>query len=155
MAYLDGPRSIIGPFDRLYAGFTPVAEALLRVVTGAFLVPHGAQKLFGSFDGPGIEGVTGMMTGMGFNPPEIWAWVLALSEFVGGILLAIGLLTRPAAVAAAILLFTASIMVHTPNGFFAQGGGFEHTMLWAFAALYFVFRGGNRYSIDAALGRTL
>jgi putative oxidoreductase len=151
---LPSSRAYFPALDRSLSALTPLGETLLRVVTGGFLVPHGAQKLFGAFEGPGMEGTTGFMASLGFTPPGLWAYLLALGEFGGGILLAIGLFTRLGALAAAILLFVATFTVHWPNGFFAPGG-FEYPMLWAFAALYFVFRGSNRYSVDAAIGRTL
>jgi putative oxidoreductase len=71
---------------------------------------------------------------------------------VGGILLAIGLFTRPIA----LILFIEMLVItnfHWPRGFFfsAQGGGYEYPMMWAAVLLYFVIRGGGDWSVDAKL----
>ena len=73
-------------------------------------------------------------------------------EFFGGLMLAIGLLTRLSAGAVAVLLLVA-LSVHTPNGFFWTGGGFEYPLLWAILALYFVVKGGGSLSLDRLIGR--
>jgi putative oxidoreductase len=49
----------------------------------------------------------------------------------------------------------AIVCVHLPNGFFWTSGGFEYPLLWGIVALYFVVRGGGRYSVDTAIGREI
>ena len=117
------------------------------------MIPHGAQKLFGAFGGGGLSGTAGFFSQIGLEPAFVLALLAGLGEFVGGILLAIGLFTRPAAAVTSFVLLVAVFSVHIGNGFFAQGGGFEYPALWLFITLYFVFRGGNRFSVDAARGR--
>lgn len=153
MSDTSSQKLIIPALGGLYAGGTPLFEAVLRAVVGLWMVPHGAQKLFGMFGGGGISGTAGFFSQIGLEPAVLMAVLAGGTEFFGGILLAIGLLTRPAAVAICILLLVAIFSVHIGNGFFMQTGGFEYASLWFFAALYFVFRGGNRYSVDAKLGR--
>src|SRR2546429_366661 len=61
------------------------AFLLLRLFTGTLMVGHGAQKLFGWFEGPGLQGMAGMLEKQGFPQPQRWAWLAALSEFGGGL----------------------------------------------------------------------
>ncbi|MBN9027424.1 MAG: DoxX family protein [Rhizobiales bacterium] len=145
-------KLIVPAFGGLYAA-SPFFEAVLRFVVGFWLVPHGAQKLFGLFVGGGIDGTTGFFAQIGLQPAVLLATLAGLGEFFGGLFLAIGLLTRPAALVAAFVLLVATLSVHIGNGFFMASGGFEYASLWFFAALYFVFKGGNEYSVDAKLGR--
>lgn len=150
----NGARSryYIPVFGRLYDGLGDVAWLLLRLVVGFSLVPHGMQKLFGAFNGPGMARVAANFAQQGFNPPTLFAWAVALTELVGGTLLAIGLFTRPAALAITIFLGTA-VTVHYGRGFFWTAGGFEFPLMWAVAALFFLIRGGGPLSIDRALSR--
>lgn len=147
-------RRLIPALSPLYDGLGPYVELLTRVVVGLFLVPHGAQKLFGMFGGYGISG-TGQYfaTKLGMEPGWLFALLAGLVEFFGGLLLALGLLTRPAAAAAFVLLMVAVIKVHLPAGFFATAGGYEYPLLWALVVLGFVIRGGGPLSLDARLGR--
>ena len=88
------------------------------------------------------------------QPGYLWALLIALTELVGGLLLAVGFLTRPAALAIFLFLTTA-MLHHLPTGFFWSQGGFEYPLPWAAVALAFTIRGGGRYSVDAILGREL
>lgn len=155
MTDISSQKLVVPALGGLYAAATPVAEALLRFVAGFWLVPHGAQKLFGLFGGGGISGTAGFFSQIGLEPAVPLAVLAGLAEFVGGLLLAVGLFTRPAALVTTVLLAVAVLSVHIGNGFFAQSGGFEYPALWFFITLYFVFKGGNEYSVDAKLGRTL
>ncbi len=155
MTDLSSQKLVVPALGGFYARATPLFETLLRVVLGLWMVPHGAQKLFGLFGGGGIPGTAGFFTQIGLEPAVPLAILAGSGEFFGGLLLAIGLFTRPAAVATSIVLLVAVMSVHIGNGFFAQGGGFEYPALWLFGTLYFVFRGGNQYSVDAKLGRAL
>ena len=145
-------RLAIPALGGIYAS-APFFEALLRFVVGAFLVPHGAQKLFGAFGGYGIGGTAGFMESLGFTPGVLFAVLVGAVEFFGGILIAIGFLTRPAALAAAIMLFVAALSVHW-GAFFAPEG-IEYPVLWAVAALFFAVKGASAYSVDAALGKEI
>ena len=90
---------LILPFLRpLYATLNESAETLLRLVAGGLLVTHGYGKIMNPF------GAVGMVEGLGFYPGVFWSPLLAATEFFGGILVAIGLFTRPAALASAIVL---------------------------------------------------
>lgn len=138
-------RLIIPALGKLYSGAHDGVETLLRIVTGVALVIHGAPKIVNPF------GAAGMVEGLGFYPGAFWALMLALAEFVGGILLIIGLLTRPAALASGFVLLV-TVYFH----WIVQGEGYsgaEKSILWAAILIFFVIRGGNRHSVDAKLGR--
>ena len=65
---------------------------ILRLAVDGLMAGHGAQKLFGSFSGPGIEGTAGFMEMLGLKPGRPWAWMAGLSEFGGGVLTLLGFL---------------------------------------------------------------
>ncbi|HEX7029265.1 MAG TPA: DoxX family protein [Gammaproteobacteria bacterium] len=132
-------------FDRL----SPFGYPLIRIATGAILMPHGAQKLFGWFGGYGLAG-TGQFfeTSLGMSPGYFWALVAGLIEFFGGLALVLGFLTRPAALAIAVFMGVA-MSTHIANGFFWPQGGFEYPLLWGLIALGIFLHGGNGYSLDA------
>src|SRR5918996_1091239 len=95
-----------------------VGLLLIRVVLGATMAAHGAQKLFGWFNGPGLAGTGGWLHSMGFKPARLHAAVTGLAEFGGGALLAVGLLTPPRSAAVAGGMLGAIATVHWKNGFF-------------------------------------
>jgi len=138
----------------LEKALTPIAEPALRVVAGAFLLPHGTQKLFGWFGGYGVE-ATGQFFASKLALPASFALLAGLIEVVGGLALAFGLFTRVAAALVFVMMMVVVIWVHLPVGFFWTSGGFEYPLMWAALAAYFVVRGGGRYSLDAAIGREI
>jgi len=148
----NGTRPLIRILSRLYGPFMPLTWPLIRCATGLFLVPHGAQKLFGWFGGRGLDGTTAGFAKMGFEPAWLTAPLVGGIEFFGGLLIAVGFLTRPVAFAAAIVLAVA-VTVHLPSGFFANKGGYEYAMLWTILCAAIAVRGGGRLSIDRAIGR--
>jgi len=85
------------------------------------------------------------------SPGILFAGAAGLIEFVGGLLLVLGLLTRPVAVAVMVLMLVAA-SVHIPQGFFWTNGGFEFPLMWALLAAALVLRGGGAYSLDARFG---
>jgi putative oxidoreductase len=148
------PRPIIGALAPLYAQISPLSYPLIRFVAGLFLVPHGAQKLFGWFGGGGLEGTAGFFgQALGLEPAMFWAVLVGGVEFFGGLCLAIGLLTRPVAVAVVILMAVAVVTVHLGNGFFATAGGYEYALFWGLIALAIALRGGGNMSVDRMIGR--
>jgi putative oxidoreductase len=148
------PRYLV-PF---MAGFYDTAERLayplMRLAVGAFLIPHGAQKLFGAFGGD-INQTAGLFGKLGIEPALPLAYTVGCIEFFGGILLAIGLLTRVAAAGIVIMMIVAVVKVHLGNGFFWTKAGFEYPLLWAILAFAIFLRGGGEMSVDRAIGREL
>ena len=133
-----------GPPAGVNAPLTDAGLLVLRVFAGlALALGHGLGKLPPS---PGfIEGVGQM----GFPLPALFAWAAAIAEFVGGLLLAAGLLTRPASLLIFFTMATAAFIRHAPDPF----SGKEKALLFLFVALLFLLAGAGRYSLDALLSR--
>lgn len=129
-----------------------LALLILRVVVGAIFVAHGAQKLFGSFGGPGLKGTTGFFDQLGLKPAGAMALAAGLTEFVGGLLVAVGFLTPVAALGLVVVMAVAAITVHIGNGFFAAEGGYEFNLALGAVALSLVIAGAGAYSVDGAIG---
>ena len=124
---------------------------ILRLVIGLTLAAHGAQKLFGWFGGPGMTGWTGAMNRMRIRPATPWAWASALAEFLGGIGLALGLLSPLPSAAIAGSMLVAMIIVHLPKGFFVSKGGYEFNLAILGSVAALALAGPGAYSLDAAL----
>ncbi|PTE10560.1 DoxX family protein [Mesorhizobium helmanticense] len=141
----SGKSLVIPALGSLYSALHDAGETLLRVVAGIFLTIHGSQKITDPF------GAAEMVEGLGFYPGAFWSLLLACAEFFGGIFIAIGLLTRPAAFAGMFVLLV-TVWFHWVT--MGQGfSGAEKSLLWAAILLLFVIRGGNRHSVDARIGK--
>src|SRR3954471_17519752 len=101
----------------------------IRLVVGLTVASHGAQKLFGAFGGHGIEGTAAYFEGIGLRPGRLQAWLAGLSEFFGGLLIALGLVTPVGAAAVIGVMTVAVLTVHLPNGFFITERGFEYNLV--------------------------
>lgn len=138
-------RLIVPALGGLYSGLHETAETVLRVIAGLALVAHGAGKIVDPF------AAAGMVESIGFYPGAFWSFLLACTEFFGGILIALGLLTRPASFAAFFVLL---VTVYFHGVLKAEGYmRTEKSILWSAIFFYFTIRGGNRHSIDAKIGR--
>jgi putative oxidoreductase len=128
---------------------------LIRVVLGALMAAHGAQKLFGWFGGHGLRGTASWLESMGMRPARLLATVNGFAEFGGGALLALGLLTPLGAAAVAGVMFVAIATVHWPNGFFNSNGGYEFNLLIVATAIALAMTGPGTISIDNLAGWNL
>lgn len=135
--------------DFLFGGSiesSPLADVgllVLRFATGfALALSHGYGKLLdpNSF-------ITKAVIPMGLPAPTIFGWLAIFSEFFGGILLALGLLTRPAAFLVLSVMLTALIGVHSADPFATQ----EKAVLYGLIAVAFLLKGSGRYGFDALL----
>src|SRR5215217_2011540 len=99
-----------------------LALLLVRVVVGLLMAGHGAQKLFGWFGGPGLAGITGWLGSTGMRPAGFWAFMAGLSEFGGGLLLALGLLSPLGALGIIAAMIMAIIKGHWGKGIWAHSG---------------------------------
>jgi putative oxidoreductase len=147
---VSADRLIIPAMAGFYKKASVLSYPLIRFIVGANLIPHGGQKLFGWFGGD-IEKTIAGFSSMGLEPAAFLTYLVAIVEFFGGILLAIGLLTRPIALAVVIFMAVAVFYVHWPSGFFWPEGGFEYPLMWGVIALAIFFRGGGPLSVDRAL----
>jgi len=137
-------QTAAGPFAGLAALAGPT-HALLRIGAGLLFMEHGAQKLFGALGGMGAPGQKAeLMSQMGL------AGVL---EFFGGLLIAIGLATRPVAALLFIQMLWAYFQVHMPQGGLPIQNGGELALLYALVWAYLVGNGAGPASADAALSR--
>ena len=125
---------------------------ILRLAVGLTLAAHGSQKLFGSFGGGGIGGTAPFLEQIGFRPGRLHAFLAGLSEVVGGLFLALGLLTPLASAVVVAVMFTAGVSAHLRNGFFAHKGGYEYAFILAVSALALAFTGPGEFSVDQAIG---
>ncbi|MGV1097940.1 DoxX family protein [Thiovibrio sp. JS02] len=128
------------------------AQFLIRLALAGVIFPHGAQKVFGAFAGPGFMATVNGFAAMGIPP---WAThVLMFSELVGSLLLALGLLTRVWALAIGTGMAVCMKLNHLEHGFFMnwfgrqQGEGIEYHILVLGIALALVVRGGGAFSLD-------
>lgn len=141
-------KLILPAVGGLYASGQKISPLILRLVAGIWLIPHGWPKVSG-----GAAGTAQFFSNIGLEPALLLAWVTGITEFVGGICIAIGFLTRIWAAGGVILMLVAAFAVHWPNGFGWTNGGWEYPIFWAFMLLIIFFRGGGDYSVDKALGK--
>jgi putative oxidoreductase len=119
----------------------------LRLVVGAVFVAHGGQKLFVF----GLGGTAGFMAQIGIPAPGLAAVVVTFVELLGGLALALGLLTRLASLLLAIDMVVAVVVVHLPAGFFLpRGSEFALTLLGATVTL--LLTGPGALALDRAWG---
>ena len=143
------PRLIIPALGKVYDAFGRTIEPAIRIVVGLSLAAHGYPKLFG-----GTAGAADFFEQAGYAPGLLWAIAVGLVEFVGGLLLAVGFLTRLAALPILVFLI-AAITYHWPNGFYWNIRGWEYPLILALIVFHFLMRGGGPWSLDARIGREI
>ena len=120
------------------------ALALLRIVSGLIFLEHGTQKFLGFPAGQMAGG------GLPLDNPGAFAGIV---ELVAGLLITIGLFTRPAAFIASGTMAVAYWMAHAPQNPFPVNNGGDAAILYCFVFLYLVFVGPGPWSLDAMLSR--
>ena len=128
---------------------------LLRLVLGLTMAAHGSQKIFGWFGGYGLAGTGGWMESMGFRPGRVHAAAAGTAEFIGGLLIALGLFTPVGSALLITVMVVAIFTVHAPKGFFVTDGGYEYPLLISTVAAALAFVGPGAYSLDAVDGLQL
>jgi putative oxidoreductase len=123
--------------DSFYDVWWPRLLSMLRIVVAFLMMQHGAQKLFG-YPGAG-QGTPPLMSLLGF---------VGILEFFGGLLLLLGLFTRPVAFILSGLMAVAYFMVHAPQGFWPVLNKGELAALYCFVFLYLAVAGGGSWSVD-------
>ncbi|MEP0074028.1 MAG: DoxX family protein [Marinomonas sp.] len=126
---------------------------ILRVPIGIILAAHGAQKLFAWFGGYGLAGTGQWMASIGLEPGYLMALLAGSAEFFGGLALALGLLTRPAAVLTAFTMLVAIFSVHISHGLFASNNGYEYALVLFVASISLAIQGAGSYSIDNLIAK--
>ncbi|MEI1251558.1 DoxX family protein [Rhizobium aouanii] len=122
-------------FDRLSV-YQPYGLATLRIITALLFIEHGTMKLFG-FPASQMSGA--------LSPLMLFA---ALLELIGGILILVGLLTRPVAFLLAGEMAVAYFMAHAPSSFFPAVNQGDAAILFCFVFLYLVFSGPGAFAVD-------
>lgn len=126
------------------------APTVLRVALGVVFAVHGYQKLFVQ----GFDGVAGFFAGLGIPAAMFFAYIVTLLEFVGGILLILGVLVRGVAVLLVVDMLVATLLVHLPNGFSVSDGGYEFTFVLLFGALSLLLSGAGSLALQSLFGRS-
>ena len=130
---------------------TALGLLILRLVIGLTLASHGAQKLFGWWGGPGLGGWTQIVERLRIRPARPWALIAALSEFGGGLLLALGFLSPFGSIAIAGAMLVAIATVHLSKGFWNGKGGYEFNLAILAAVAALALTGPGALSLDSAL----
>jgi putative oxidoreductase len=139
-------------FRKLIATSSTLVTIPLRLGLGIVMIAHGGQKVLGLWGGPGFKAFTAGTTPFNFMKPTwLWLGAAALSELVGGALVALGFLTRIGAFFIACTMLTAIAGIHWPHGLFAATGGYEYPLTILAIALALLISGGGQASIDKAL----
>ena len=125
-----------------WSAWSPRLRAILRIVTGLLFIAHGSSKLFGFPPFP--FGEVQLFSLMG---------LAGILEFVGGILILIGLFTRPVAFILSGEMAVAYFMAHAPQGFYPSNNGGEAAVLFCFVFLYLSAAGAGPWSVDEARER--
>jgi putative oxidoreductase len=132
--------------ERFFGAYSSYIYAVMRIVAGLLFACHGAQKLFGLLGGVDRQGA---------SAPLLSLFGLAgIIEFVGGLLIMVGLMTGYAAFIASGEMASAYFMAHFPRGFWPIQNGGEMAVLNCFVFLYIASRGAGVWSIDRARGES-
>src|SRR5919199_871546 len=129
-----------------------LAPLLLRSVPGGLLAGHGAQKLFGSFGGPGLEGTSGFMEMLGLKPGRPWAVMAGLSQFGGGVLTVLGFLNPLGPLGVIASMAMATTKAHWGRPIWVTEGGAELPVLNLAVSTALMLREPDKYSLDRVLG---
>jgi putative oxidoreductase len=127
------------PATSSVAAWQPAALTALRVMTGLLFLEHGTSKLLGFPHEPMFDGLK-LFSFMGFA---------GALELVGGLLIVVGLFTRPVAFVLSGMMAVAYFLAHGSKGFFPALNGGDAAILFCFIFLYFVAAGAGPYSLDA------
>ena len=141
---------------KLLATTNDATLTLMRLILGMVFFAHGAQKVLGWFGGFGFSGPMNFFTSA-LHIPAPFAFLAMMAEFLGGLGLILGLLTRIAAFGIAVNMVVAVLMVHLHNGLFMnwfgnqKGEGWEYHLLAITLAIAIMVRGAGAFSVDGAL----
>ncbi len=139
-----------------YQSLFPWTEALLRVVVGLALVPHGLRNTFGLFAWTGVRShnlreLAQQLDEDGYRPGRFWAPAISVTQLIFGPMLALGLFTRPVALPIAVFLIVSNYERWRVGGYFWNKTGLEYTLMWTIGVLYFLIGGGGMISLDHLL----
>ncbi len=125
-----------------------LASLILRLSLGIMFIAHGLQMCFGLFSGPGVNGFSKMLSGLGFSPPLFWSYLASYTVLIGGLFLVAGFCTRIASISLIIFMLVAVIKVHISKGFFSMNGGYEYNFIVICALLALIVLGAGKFGIS-------
>jgi putative oxidoreductase len=125
---------------------------MLRLTVGGLLAGHGAQKLFGAFDGPGFTGTAGHMEKLGLRPGHVWASMATAGEFGGGLLTMLGMASPLGPILAIAAMVMASVKAHWGKPIWATSGGAELPVVNIAALGALAMIGSGKLSLDRLFG---
>jgi putative oxidoreductase len=126
-----------------------VAFLILRLIVGAFQIPHGAMKL-GLF-GADAHKIAANFEGYGLRPGRVWVTAVGAAQVILGFMITFGVETEIAASITSCMSFAMAVIALRPSGWFWNRHGMEYAVFWGFAAFCLVLTGPGRLSIDAFL----
>ena len=144
----NDPKPIIPALGRYYGLTSDIAYFIVRVTVGLMLLPHGWTKF-----GTGVAGVSGYFARLHLEPALLFTIISMFNETIGGVLIAIGLFTRPVAALIVIEFLTLLFVVHIPRGYGVGLGGAEFPLMWLLILIAVMLRGGGPYSVDRKIGK--
>jgi putative oxidoreductase len=131
---------------------TSIARLIVRLTVGGLLAGHGAQKLFGSFGGYGVEGTAGWLESMNLKPGRQWAILAGVSEFGGGMLTALGALNPIGPIMSMGAMLMATVKVHAGKPIWVTAGGAELPVTNMAVQSALILAGPGKLSFDGLLG---
>jgi putative oxidoreductase len=129
-----------------------LGRLILRTTVGGLFIGHGTQKLFGWFDGPGIDATAQMFGSLGLRPPKAHAVAAGAAEAGGGLGLVLGAATPISSATIVATMLTAIRTVHGANGPWVTQQGWEYNAVIIGAALALAETGPGRPSVDGLRG---
>lgn len=122
-----------------------LALFIVRLVVGSIFVLHGAQKVFGLFGGPGLKGFAAWIGSLGL--PIVLGYVGAIAEFIGGVMVLLGIAPQLGAAVLAVDMMFAIYLVHGGKGYFIQNGGFEYPLNLILLCIAIIVGGAGSYAL--------
>lgn len=120
---------------------------VLRLTAGSIFISHGGQKLFGMFNGIGLEGTVKIVEGLGLANPYLATMIWAYIEFIGGIFLVLGIFARWAAIATVSTVIVYLWKVNLAYGYFVHNGSFEYNLIIIGSCVPIILLGGGSWSV--------
>jgi putative oxidoreductase len=133
----------LSQFDVRRSRATVIALTALRVGVGAIVAVHGWAKL------SDIAGTTQSFEHLGMPAPQYLVYLAIAGELLGGVGLAVGLLTRVAALGPVCTMLVAILTVHIGHGLMAKDGGYEYPLVLLLVSAFFAFNGAGPVGLDA------
>lgn len=126
-----------------------LASLVLRLGLGLMFFLHGLQIALGRLGGPGPQGFSKMLEGLGFTPAIFWSYLAGYSTLIGGLFLVLGIFTRLATIPLIIFILVAMVKAHLSKGFFLMNGGVEYTFIILCALIALLLLGGGKLGITS------